>query len=104
MLSLLSRGTTLCDGLTRRECLRIGGLGMFGLTLPALLRARQASASAPVTEKFGKAKSCIVLFYLGGPPQQETWDTKPNAPAEVRGDLKPIESAVPGIRVGELMP
>src|SRR5438874_6630037 len=104
MLSLLDRGTTLCDGLTRRECLRIGGLGMFGLTLPALAQARQAAAATGATDKFGKAKACIELFFLGGPPQHETWDPKPDAPAEVRGDLKPIASAVPGVRVGELMP
>src|SRR5438874_12810792 len=104
MLSLLDRGTTLCDGLTRRECLRIGGLGMFGLTLPALAQARQAAAATGATDKFGKAKSCIILFFLGGPPQHETWDPKPAAPAEVRGDLQSIASAVPGFRVGELMP
>ncbi len=53
---------------------------------------------------FGRAKSCIVLFLLGGPPQHETWDPKPEALAEIRGDLKPIPSRVPGLLVGELMP
>jgi hypothetical protein len=53
---------------------------------------------------FGKAKSCIVLFLFGGPPQHETWDPKPDAPVEIRGDLKPIASRLPGLRVGELMP
>jgi hypothetical protein len=52
----------------------------------------------------GKAKACILLFHLGGPPQHETWDPKPDAPREVRGDLKPIATNVPGILVGELMP
>jgi hypothetical protein len=76
---------------------------MFGLTLPALLEGRQAEA-ARGRARTGKAKSCIVLFFLGGPPQHETWDPKPLAPSGVRGDLKPIASAVPGLQVGELMP
>jgi hypothetical protein len=104
MFCLHDRGTDLCDGLTRREWLRVGGLGMAGLTLPALLRARRADAFAATPARTGKAKSCIVLFFLGGPPQHETWDPKPQAPAEIRGPLQPIASAVPGLHVGELMP
>jgi hypothetical protein len=103
MLRIDDRGTSLCDGLTRREWLRIGGLGMGGLTLPTLLRARLAQAATlPPTR--GRARSCIVLFFLGGPPQHETWDPKPLAPAEIRGPLNPIASAIPGVHVGELMP
>jgi hypothetical protein len=100
MLCIHDQGAPLCDGVTRREWLRVGSLGLFGLTLPALLGTRRAAA-APAR---GKAKACIVLFFLGGPPQHETWDPKPQAPAEIRGDLKPIASAVPGLQVGELMP
>ncbi len=103
MLGLHDKGTQLCDGLTRREWLRVGGLGALGLSLPALLAARSA-ASASVGSSFGKAKSCIVLFHLGGPPQHETWDPKDDAPLEVRGELKSIASNVAGIRVSELMP
>lgn len=101
MLNLLDRGTPLCDGITRRDWLRIGSLGLFGLTLPALLQAR---ANAAPAASIGRAKSCIVLCFLGGPPQHETWDPKPMAPVEIRGDLRPIASVVPGIQVGELMP
>jgi hypothetical protein len=101
MFRLCSRGTRLCDGLSRREWLRVGGLGAFGLSLPALLEAR---AAAPAAGSFGRARSCIVLFHLGGPPQHETWDPKPDAPAEVRGELRPTDTNVTGIRVGELMP
>jgi uncharacterized protein DUF1501 len=96
MFRILDHGAPLCDGLTRREWLRIGGIGM--LSLPALLQARASAMAAT------KAKSCIVLFFLGGPPQHETWDPKPDAPAEVKGTLKPIHSATPGLLVGELMP
>src|SRR3974377_2070691 len=93
-------GPRLCDGLTRREWLRVGGLSALGLSLPSLLAARPAASSGT----FGKAKSCILLFLLGGPPQHETWDPKPDAPPEIRGSFKPIATSVPGIQVGELMP
>ena len=69
------------------------------------LAAKPASAeAASELGGFGRAKSCIVLFLLSGPLQYETWDPKPNAPAEVRGDLKPISSSLPGLAVDELMP
>ncbi len=104
MLTLLDRGSRLCDGWTRREWLRAGSLGVFGLSLPGLLGARQAQAATAARGAFGRAKSCIVIFLMGGPPQHETWDPKPDAPVEIRGDLKPIPSALPGLHVGELMP
>ncbi len=103
-----SQSTPLCDGMSRREWLRLGGLSAFGIGLPQLIASR--SSATPLLQgdelqaSFGKAKSCIVLFLLGGPPQQETWDPKPDAPAEVRGDFGTIETATPGLRVGELMP
>ncbi|MDR3635490.1 MAG: DUF1501 domain-containing protein [Isosphaeraceae bacterium] len=103
MLSLLGEPIRLCDGVSRREAMRIGGLGLLGLSHPGLLRAR-AAASAGTTAGFGRAKSCIVLFMLGGPPQHETWDPKPDAPETIKGDWKPIASRVPGVLVGELMP
>ncbi|MFM8188029.1 MAG: DUF1501 domain-containing protein [Pirellula sp.] len=68
---------------------------------PAVVAALQAKG---IAGSFGKAKRCIVLFMLGGPPQHETWDPKPEAPAEIRGDFKPIATATPGLQVGELMP
>ena len=102
MFRILNHGPRLCDGLTRREWLHVGGLGLCGLSLPGLLQARETQAKP--TGSFGRAKSCIALFLLGGPPQHETWDPKPDAPDGIRGELKPIATGVPGIHVGELMP
>lgn len=103
MLSVSGAGARMCDRLTRREMLRLGGLGALGLSLPQLLQARQAAA-ARAGGGFGQAKSCIVLFLMGGPPQHSTWDPKPAAPANVRGDFAPIATAVPGTHLCELMP
>ncbi len=107
MLRLHDRPTRLCDGLQRREAMRIGGLSALGLSLPQLIANRQSVASERTEELspgFGKAKSVIMLWLLGGPPQHETFDPKPNAPKEVRGEFGTIESMLPGLRVGELMP
>jgi hypothetical protein len=98
MLTLRTEGPRLCDRLTRREMLHIGGLGILGLSLPNLVRAQSAQPAG------GHAKSCIVLFLMGGPPQHSTWDPKPDAPPEVRGPFGPIATSVPGIRICELMP
>jgi len=95
----------LCDRLSRREVLRIGGLGAMGLSLADLLHqpaAATAVEGAPLPA--GKAKSCIVLFLMGGPPQHSLWDPKPQAPAEVRGEFAPISTTAPGLEIGELLP
>ncbi len=107
MLTIREKGVRLCDGLTRRDVLHVGGLGFLGLSLPELLRGRAAFAAegAPGTPRRGaRAKSCILLFLMGGPPQHSTWDPKPDAPAEIRGLFKPIPTAVPGLQISELMP
>ncbi len=88
---------------SRREFLRAGGLSLFGLGLPTLLKAR--GLSAPVSAgSFGQAKACILLFMWGGPAQQETWDLKPDAPEQVRGEFRPIPTNVPGIEISEHFP
>lgn len=102
MLSIRGNGTRLCDGLTRREILSVGGLGALGLGLPQLLAARETEPGAKPRQP--TAKSCILLFLMGGPPQHSTWDPKPDAPAEVRGEFKPTDTIVPGICISELMP
>src|SRR6188474_2248579 len=105
MLSIRGPGARLCDGCSRREVIRVGSLALTGLALPQLLagslRAQQARQQATST---GKAKSCILLFLMGGPPQHSTWDPKPDTPAEIRGEIKPIATNVPGLQFGELMP
>jgi len=100
MLRLIEGETRLCDGTTRREVLRVGGLSLAGLTLPTLLGARPATAAGT----FGRARSCILLYMVGGPPQHETFDPKPEASADVRGAFGAISTPVDGLQVGELMP
>ncbi|MBC7820641.1 MAG: DUF1501 domain-containing protein, partial [Planctomycetaceae bacterium] len=104
MLSLQTQGVRLCDRMPRREALRIGGLGACGLSLPQLLTPQSALAETAPSLNAKKARSCIVLFLMGGPPQQSTWDPKPDAPKEVRGEIEPIATKVPGVQFGELMP
>src|SRR5437899_3550040 len=104
MFSLHDRPARLCDGISRRELLRVGGLSALGLSLPALLKARADAPTARVARSFGRAKNVIFLWLQGGPPQHETFDPKPDAPAEIRGEVKPIATNVPGIRIGELLP
>jgi hypothetical protein len=105
MLSFHDRPTRLCDGFSRREALRAGGLSAIGLGLADLLAGRQSATAADTADRtFGQARNCIILFLLGGPPQHETWDPKPEAPSEVRGEFGTIATRTPGLIVGELMP
>jgi hypothetical protein len=89
---------------TRRQFLG-AGLGAAGLSLPAWLGLRgRAAAAADALPGFGRAKACIVFFSWGGMSQLETFDPKPNAPAEVRGPTQPIATATPGVRFGDALP
>ncbi|MSR58292.1 MAG: DUF1501 domain-containing protein [Planctomycetaceae bacterium] len=95
--------------LGRRELLQWGSLGVLGLGLGDLLAARGLAAppsaaqagSLADTAGFGKAKACILMFMWGGPSHIDTWDLKPNAPREVRGEFQPIDTNVSGIRISE---
>src|SRR5262245_19663938 len=84
----------------RREFLRAGTVPLLGLGLPQLL-AEQAKTPPPPRRR---AKACIVLFMWGGPAHQDTWDLKPDAPSEYRGEFRPIRTNVPGIQICEHLP
>jgi hypothetical protein len=97
MLTVLGSRNAACDGVTRRTMLQAGGAGLLGLSLPRLLEAEAAGSQGPA----GRAKSVIFLFLFGGPSQLETFDMKPEAPAEIRGPYQPIASRTPGLRICE---
>src|SRR5262245_15020349 len=95
------------DLLSRRDVLQLGALGACGLSLPTLLQARAATtatSSNPASRRPGRARSCIILFQQGGPSHHDTFDMKPEAPAEIRGEFQPIATSVPGYRVCEHLP
>ncbi len=105
MLAVHDQPSRLCDGIDRRELLRIGGLSTLGLSLPTVLQASAVpEAKQSRANSFGKAKNVIYLWLQGGPPQHETFDPKPDAPVEIRGEFKPIQTNVPGIHFCELLP
>lgn len=99
MLSILGRGAKLCDGVTRRELLRIGGLALGGLSLADILRFR--AAANPATRQ---NKSVIMIWLRGGASHIDSYDMKPNAPVEIRGEFNPIATNVAGVQICEYMP
>jgi hypothetical protein len=101
MLNFISsKGWTSCDRITRRDLIRVGGLGMCGLTLADLLWLK-ASAAAGATQR---TRSVIMIVLAGGASHIDTFDMKPDAPAEVRGEFRPIATRLPGLEICELMP
>ena len=108
MFSIQDRPFQLCDGIRRRELLRVGGLALCGLNLPELIAAAHgalpSSGKASNDPTFGRAKNIIFLYLAGGPPQHETFDPKPEAPVEIRGPFHPISTNIPGIQFCELLP
>lgn len=104
MLTVLGPGSSqsgFCDGVSRRNFLRIGSLGMGGLALPSLLRAESQSG---VHNKALRHKAIIMIFLPGGPSHQDMFDLKMEAPSEVRGEFRPIATSVPGIQISEHLP
>ena len=88
--------------INRRDAmLRLGQVGLGALSLPAILEGNRAVAAAPTS---GRAKSCIFLFLWGGPPQQDMWDMKPDAPEGIRSAFRPIQTNVNGIQLCEHLP
>jgi hypothetical protein len=101
MLTFTGEGKAImCNGVTRRDFLQVGTLGAIGLTLPDLMAARAAGVVKPGHDD----RSCIMIFNLGAPSHLDLWDMKPDAPAEIRGPFKPIQSTVPGIQLSEVLP
>jgi hypothetical protein len=101
MIRIQGPGTRLCDGITRRELMRVGGLSLFaGATLPRFLQAAEHRSA----KTHGRARSVILFNLLGGPSHQDMVDLKPNAPPEIRGEFKPIATSVPGVQVCEHLP
>lgn len=100
MLSILGGASRFCDGVTRRGFLKIGGLsfGAGGFTLADLLRAEAASPQPK------SHKSLINIFLAGGPPHQDMWEIKTDAPSEIRGEFRPIPTNVSGIEICEVFP
>jgi len=93
-----------CDGITRRELLRVGGSAMLGLTLPQLLSHRTQAAEAGGGAGWNRAKSVILLYLQGGPSHLDLWDPKENVPDNVRSPFKAIATRTDGVQVTELMP
>jgi uncharacterized protein (DUF1501 family) len=103
-------GKDTCDGITRRELLRVGGSAAFGISLAGILglqKAQAKEAAATTTEMapgFGKAKSVILLYLQGGPSHIDLWDPKDNVPDNVRSVFKAIDTKLPGVKFTEILP
>lgn len=108
MLSIPGRMGATCDGVSRRELIRVGGAGLLGLSLGSLLqleaRGQTAPAAAAARSGFGSAKNFIFVFLQGGPSHLDIWDPKPDAPDDIRGDFSPIDTKITGVKVSEVMP
>jgi len=101
MIDLIGNGVAhTCNGETRRDFLKVGALGAIGLSLPQYLAARELGGVDPSKDD----NSCIMIFNLGAPSQLDTFDMKPDAPAEIRGPFKPISTVVPEIQLSEILP
>src|SRR5262245_55479975 len=92
------RPAHLCNGVSRRDFLHAGAISTLGLTLADYMAA-QAQGQAGVRDV-----NCIMLFLVGGPSHIDTWDPKPDAPAEVRGPFQPASTSVPGMQISEILP
>src|SRR5881396_3477638 len=98
MLTIYGDASRFCDGVSRRKFLKIGALGVGGRALPQRL---QAEAGAGIRRSH---KSIIMIYLPGGPPHQDMFDLKSEAPSEIRGEFKPIKTKVPGIQICEHLP
>src|SRR4249920_2609393 len=98
---VLSNKNKQCDGHTRRDFLRVGAVGALGLTLPTLL---QAQATSRPNRADARARSVILVYLGGGLSHHDSFDLKPEAPEDIRGKYKAIDTVVPGLKIGEKLP
>src|SRR5438132_5996225 len=100
------RHPTDCEGFHRRDFLKIGAAGLFGLSLPQLLRLEAQAAAAAEAKGSSKrrANAVVMLWLAGGPATIDMWDLKPNAPEGIRGEFKPIGTKASGIQICEHLP
>ncbi len=104
MLSIPGKPGRTCDGWSRRELIRAGGIGLLGLSLPDFLRVEASAAARTESKIEARAKQVVMIFLQGGPSHIDIWDPKPEAPANIRGEFKAIKTKVDGIQVSETMP
>src|SRR5512133_2964998 len=107
MLVIPGRRCHTCEGPTRRELLRAGSIGLLGLDLAGFLAwqgSAKGSSKLEGSRGFGSAKSVIMIFLQGGPSHIDIWDPKPDAPANIRGEFKPIKTKIPGTFISDQMP
>src|SRR5262249_29602920 len=102
-------GRDTCDGITRRELLRVGGSALLGLNLANLFQLQEAAAKASGGSLyggpgFGKAKGVILVYLQGGPSHLDLWDPKDNVPSNVKSVFNPISTKLPGIKFTEILP
>src|SRR5947208_17161864 len=102
MLDLVTGISSECSDVSRREFIRVGGLSALGLTLPGFFRLQHLTAASGAPAK--KAMRCILLWMQGGPSHHDTFDPKPDAPVEIRGEFNAIDTKVSGVRFGEHLP
>lgn len=102
MLDLFTGRSSDCSGVSRRQFLRVGALSALGLSLPTYFRLQSLTASE--SKPSAKAVRCILLWMQGGPSHHDTFDPKPDAPAEVRGEFNTIPTTLPGVRIAEHLP
>jgi hypothetical protein len=103
MFTFLGSGQRFCDGLNRRNFLKIGAFGA-GLTLADMLRLKAQAATTPNQTAPSRPKSAIMIYLPGGPTHMDTYDLKPDAPAEFRGEFRPIQTNCTGVQICELFP
>jgi hypothetical protein len=104
VIRLAGSPKVLCDGITRRDLLHVGGLSVLGLSVAGWQSFTRLQAADTTHKGSGRAKACILLYLFGSPAQHETFDPKPDAPADIRGEMGAISTKLTGVQIGEGLP